>query len=304
MPRPEQPLAIACVGEAMIELSDSAAPDTATLRFAGDTLNAAIYLRRNLGQGHCVSFVTVLGRDGFSDRMAAFVAAEGIDTALIARHPERLPGIYAISVDAAGQRSFAYWRDRSAARTLFDPEPSLQALAAFDVVYLSGITLAILPDAVRAALLDWIAGYRFKGGRFAFDSNYRPRLWDSVEDARHWIGRAWQICDIALPSLDDEMALFGDADRDAVVARFAGYGAAVGVLKCGIDGPVPLVACDPAPGPFARADTVVDTTAAGDSFVGAFLAAHLGGASLTEAMQAGHEQARAVIGHKGAILPH
>jgi len=305
MPHPKtQPLSIACIGEAMIELSDNDAPDTATLRFAGDTLNAAIYLRRNLSPEHKVSFVTVLGRDGFSDRMIDFIASERIETAGIARHADRLPGIYAISVDGAGERTFAYWRNQSAARTLFDAEsgPALDALARFDVVYLSGITLAILPDAVRGALLDWIAVYRAQGGRFAFDSNYRPRLWASADEARHWIGRAWAACDIALPSVDDEMALFGDADSAAVLARFAGYAPAVGALKCGADGPVALSACDRLP-KFRAADRVVDTTAAGDSFVGAFLASHLCGASLGAAMLAGHEQAVRVIGHRGAILP-
>jgi len=300
-----QALSIACVGEAMIELSDNALPDTATLRFAGDTLNAAIYLRRTLGAEHRVSYVTVLGRDGFSDRMVAFIASEGIATDAILRHPDRLPGIYAISVDGAGERSFAYWRDQSAARTLFDPDsgPALDSLAGFDVVYLSGITLAILPEAVRGALLDWIAGYRADGGRFAFDSNYRPRLWGSAGEAREWIERAWRLCDIALPSLDDEMSLFCEPDMAAVLARFAGYAPAVGVLKCGAAGPLPLSACDPAPGVFAPARCVVDTTAAGDSFVGAFLASHLSGAGLAEAMQAGHDLAVRVIGHRGAILP-
>ena len=297
-------LSIACIGEAMIELSDMGRPGLAQLRFAGDTLNAAIYLRRNLAPQHRVSYVTVLGRDAYSDQMIAMIQDEGIETDLIPRHPDRLPGIYAISVDAAGERSFAYWRDQSAARQLFSQEtgPGFAALAGFDVIYLSGITLAILPEDVRAALLDWLPQYRAMGGRFAFDSNYRPRLWGSPQDARDWTQRAWAICDIALPSVDDEMALCADADTAAVLRRFRGYAPVVGALKCGADGPVPLAECA-APGPFATAPQVVDRTAAGDSFVGAFLASHLTGADLPTAMQAGHNQAVRVIGHRGAILP-
>ncbi|WP_226779254.1 sugar kinase [Oceaniglobus trochenteri] len=302
---PATPLSVACIGEAMIELSQSDMPDQMVVKFAGDTLNTAIYLRRNLGAGHKVSFVSAVGRDDFSDRMVAFIESEGVDTGHILRHPEKLPGIYAISVDAAGERSFAYWRESAAARTMFDAKGGMafDSLAGFDVVYLSAITLAILPEAARAGLLDWIADFRERGGRFAFDSNYRPRLWQDRATAQHWVGRAWGICDIALPSVDDEMDLFGDADRTAVIARFAGYGPAVGALKCGGDGPVALSRNDGEPGPFRRAEKVVDSTAAGDSFVGAFLASHLSGASLAQAMQAGHDQAVEVIGHRGAILP-
>ncbi|WP_108482789.1 sugar kinase [Oceaniglobus ichthyenteri] len=298
------PLAIACIGEAMIELSQADQPGLAHLRFAGDTLNAAIYLRRGLAGDHRVSFITALGRDGYSDQMIDMIAGEGIETDLIARHPDRLPGIYAISVDETGERSFSYWRDQSAARRLFSPDtgPEFAALDRFDVVYLSGITLAILPEEARGQLLDWITSFRAKGGRFAFDSNYRPRLWADADTARHWIGRAWGLCDIALPSVDDEMALFGDVGEAAVLARFRGYGA-MGALKRGAGGPVAIGPCDLPSGSFAAAERVVDSTAAGDSFVGAFLASHLGGAPLGEAMQAGHDQAVRVIGHRGAILP-
>ena len=78
--------------------------------------------------------------------MLGFFAAEGIATGLVERRPDRVPGLYAISVDAAGERSFTYWRDASAARTLFQPpaEVTPERLAGFDLIYLSGITLAIL----------------------------------------------------------------------------------------------------------------------------------------------------------------
>jgi 2-dehydro-3-deoxygluconokinase len=50
-------------------------------------------------------------------------------------------------------------------------------------------------------------------------------------------------------------------------------------------------------------DEVVDTTAAGDSFAAAYLAARLAGAEPTAAARAGHRLAGAVVGHPGAIIP-
>ncbi len=48
---------------------------------------------------------------------------------------------------------------------------------------------------------------------------------------------------------------------------------------------------------------VVDTTAAGDSFAAAYIAARLAGADPILASRAGHRLAGVVVGHPGAIIP-
>ena len=125
----------------------------ARVGFAGDTLNAAVYLKRSAPE-IAVAYVTALGTDPLSARMLAFFEAEGLETGLVERRADRVPGLYAISVDAKGERSFTYWRDSSAARTLFLPpaEVTPERLDGFDLVYLSGITVAVLaPEARRRA---------------------------------------------------------------------------------------------------------------------------------------------------------
>lgn len=286
---------VACVGEAMVELNIDATGKQ--IGFAGDTFNTAVYLARGLGATGDVDFITVLGRDVISARMEAYFQSEGVGTERIRHHPERQPGVYAIALDEAGERSFTYWRDQSAARTLF--EDGFGALEGMDLIYVSGITLAILPPERRKALLAHLAAHP---ARVAFDSNYRPRLWESPAVARAAMQAAWEVTDIALPSVDDEMALFGDDSDDAVLARLRGYGLNEGALKRGADGPLALDADVPVQ-KFPRADRVVDTTAAGDSFNGGYLAALLTGASAAEAMAQGHALAMRVIGHPGAIVP-
>lgn len=297
---------VACIGEAMVELSlDSGALGEARVGFAGDTLNTAIYLKRMAGSALQVSYVTRLGQDDFSRQMVAFMEAEGLGTETIARDPDRLPGLYAITTDATGERSFSYWREAAAARRLFQTGSGVDftALLEFDVLFLSAITLAILPDNVRHALIAWLADYKTRtGGRVVFDSNYRARLWESPDTAREAIGAAWRVSDIALPSLDDEMAVFADADEAAVLARLRHCGITSGALKRGRAGPLSLA--DPGTEiNFPPAAKVVDTTAAGDSFNGGYLAALLTGQSEAAALRAGHACACVVIGHHGAIVP-
>ena len=182
--------------------------------------------------------------------MLGFFAAEGLETGLVERRVDRVPGLYAISVDAAGERSFTYWRETSAARTLFLPpcEVAPGRLAGFDLVYFSAITLAILAPAAREALASFLAGYREQGGRVAFDSNYRPRLWPDAATAKAEVARFWALTDIGLPSLDDELALYGEADEAAVLARLAAAGVRRGALKRGRRGSAPARGGRTAPG--------------------------------------------------------
>lgn len=293
---------VACIGEAMVELSLVPSGNTARVGFAGDTLNTAIYLKR-AAPALDVSFVTRLGRDDFSARMRDFIAAEEVATDDIEISKTRCVGLYAISTDAAGERSFTYWRDSSAARDLFqiDEGISFTSLGKFDVLYLSAITLAILPDWVRLEFCNWLAGFRARGGLVSFDSNYRPALWTDQPTASASIGQMWEMTDIALPSVDDELAVFGDNSVEDVLVRLRAAGVRNGALKCGAGGPVSLGV--PVTATYPAAKKVVDTTAAGDSFNGGYLAALLSGKDQAEALRAGHDLACYVVGVRGAIAP-
>lgn len=289
---------IAAIGEAMIKLMMGDA--TAQVGVAGDTLNTAIYLKRAAPDIQ-VDYVTRLGADSFSDRIRDFIALQGVGTGPIETDSSGTPGLYAITTDDAGERSFTYWRSASAARSAFMSVagPDFSVLEGYDLLYLSGISLAILDAEIRDALLLWLQEYRLAGGQVVYDSNYRPRLWPDAETARTVTTTMWAMADIALPSIDDEQLLTGESE-DEVAARFLALGTS-GALKRGSQGPLCLDTGTSATYP--SAPRVVDTTAAGDSFNGGYLGARLSGASQQEALRVGHNLAAEVVGHKGAILP-
>ncbi|WP_119422371.1 sugar kinase [Desertibaculum subflavum] len=288
---------IASIGECMVELSPRQG-GLFGLGFGGDTLNTAIYLAR-LGQ--TVDYLTALGDDPISDRMLAAWAAEGVGTSQVRRMPGRLPGLYLIETDDKGERRFHYWRDRAPARELFADEPP--DLAPYDLIYLSGITLAIYGEAGRARLFDALDAARARGARIAFDTNYRPRLWADASAARAAMEAMLVRTDIALPGFDDACAIWGQGDAASHRARFRALGAAEVVLK---QGPEPALIASVEGEVAVRADhvgRVVDSTAAGDSFNAGYLAARLAGASPVEGARRAHHLAAAVIGHPGAIIP-
>src|SRR5690606_13997285 len=133
----------------MVELApfpvaDNAGREIMSLSFAGDTYNTSVYMSR---LGVNVDYVTQLGQDPYSEQILARMQQDKIGTALINQIPGRSPGLYIIRNTPDGEREFFYWRKEAPARELFNTEASALSLADklanVDIVYLSGITLAI-----------------------------------------------------------------------------------------------------------------------------------------------------------------
>lgn len=274
------------------------------LGFGGDTLNTAVYMAR---LGVQIDYVTALGDDAFSDQMVASWRAEGVGTERVQRMAGRLPGLYLIQTDDRGERRFSYWRDRAPAREIFHSPATpglVSALAGYDLLYLSGISLSLYGAEGRALLAQALDAARDRGGRVAFDSNYRPRNWTDAVAARDAMAEVLKRTDIALVSYDDERALWSDQTPEDAARRIQGLGVGEVVVKSANDPAIVLVkgaravSVPPIPDP-----KPVDTTAAGDSFNAAYLAARLQSAAPVDAARAGHHLATEVIRHPGAIIP-
>jgi 2-dehydro-3-deoxygluconokinase len=296
---------VALIGECLIELNGTPF-GLLHQTFGGDSLNTALYLARLTRSTIDVMYVTVLGTDALSDGMVQRWQAEGIDTTLTLRDPARRPGLYLIQVDAGGERTFLYWRGESAARFLLQ-HPGYghvaTELAGADLIYLSGISLAILPDEDRSKLLDQLRQLASRGAIVAFDTNYRPALWPSVDSARAASSAIFPGTRLLFVTFDDEQRLWGDCSPEATLIRLHAAKAAFVVVKLGAAGclfsdgtKVVRIAAAPIA-------NVTDTTAAGDAFNAGFLAAWLKGHSLEDCCRAANALAGAVIQHRGAIIP-
>ncbi len=272
--------------------------------FAGDTLNTAWYARAALGDDWQVDYVTALGSDIYSGQIRDFLQHNRIGTEHIQTIPSRRPGLYLIH-QAEGDRHFTYWRENSAARLLADdPARLATALSAADMIYFSGITMAILTPEARERLLAAISQARQAGAKVGYDPNVRPALWADNGAIAAGIELAASVADFALPTFDDDAKVFGDTDAAEMAKRYQGYGVAEVVIK---DGPKTATVISPSGTVSVAAEEVahvVDATGAGDSFAGTYLSARLSGKSPEEAAQEAHAVAAIVIQHPGALVPH
>jgi len=156
---------VAIIGECMVELRKN--EGAVEQGFGGDTLNTAVYLSRlTQSAGVTTSYVTGLGKDPFSAEMLSAWEQEGLNTDMVFLS---------------------------------------EKLCEHQMIYLSGISVAILPEDCLKSLIEVLTKCRAKGVKIAFDNNFRPALWSSIEDAKKVYTEILKITDIAFLTFDDEV---------------------------------------------------------------------------------------------------
>ena len=292
---------VAIVGEVLIELAREA-DGRFRLGYAGDTFNVAVYLARG---GIETAFVTALGEDPYSDAVVELATAEGIASDLMLRIRGRLPGLAVLETD--GARHSYEWRGEAPVRDLFElPHWGrlAEGLAQAKLVYFSGITLSLYSNVGLGRFLATLEAIRAKGVKIVFDGNFRPRGWrGDLSRARTVFIEALKRVDIALPTYDDEAVLWGDPSPEATVARLQAFGIAEIVVKNGPSSALLAAGGKTELIPVPEVVVPVDSTAAGDGFNAAYIAARLAGERPPQAAGAAHRLAGQVIRHRGALMP-
>ena len=307
----DNPVRVAAIGECMIEHHERGSASNSGNRtpqtFSGDTLNMLCYMARLLHRTEAELFyITAIGMDAGSTAMLAHWETEGINTALVRRLRDRLPGSYTIATGQGGERRFSYDRAESAARELFtdsyaaDLSKSLKGLT---LCYLSGISVAILRPDGREALLSLLQTLRRAGVIIVYDPNYRAALWESAGVARDWAVRIYDKTDVAMPGFADEKALFDDATPEQACRRLIGLGIKEVIMKNGSSPCLVATGQDIRHFPVTHRQQVVDTTAAGDSFNAGYISARLCGCDIAASVRAGQILAGTVVQYPGAIIP-
>jgi 2-dehydro-3-deoxygluconokinase len=292
-------LDILCLGEAMVEFNQTggAGSEQYLRGFGGDTSNCAIAAAR---QGVRAGYCTLVGNDPFGDLLLDLWRREGVDTAAVGRRANAATAVYFVTHTAQGH-TFTYYREHSAASRIAPADLPADLPARTRFLQASGISLAV-SRSMRETVMAAIAAMRSGGGRVAFDTNLRLKLWP-LDTAREAITEALKLSDIALPSLDDARGLTGLDAAAANIGWFRDLGIPLVALKCGGDG---VLLADRDGGawrlPGHRVDSV-DATGAGDCFDGAFLAELARGAKPLDAALYANAAAALTTAGYGAVAP-
>lgn len=308
---------LALIGECMAEITQASAAETSLnneksirLGYGGDVMNTAIYTKRIMQDAAQISFVSVMGKDRLSRDMMAAWHNEGIHLSSCPTIDNKTVGLYMVHNRADGERKFQYWRSDSAAKYLMQVQQSadiFERLEQYTAVYLSGISIAILPEPDRQLMLDSLKKLKATGVKIIFDSNYRPLLWGSIEHTKICFKALYALSDLLLVTFEDEQSVWDDKDTQTMIARLSKGTPAEIVVKLGAEG------CDYYSNknesdaiehiPTQLVERVIDTTAAGDSFNAGFLAAWLNQKPASKCATLGNLIAGQVIQQKGAIVP-
>jgi 2-dehydro-3-deoxygluconokinase len=234
-------------------------------------------------------------------------AAEGVKTDLMLRVPGRLPGLCIVETGAKGERRFRSWRGEAPARELFelpDWNRIAESMISARLIYFSGITLSLYSNAGLGRLLAIVEVARQQGAKVAFDGNFRPHGWKGdLPRTRTVFVEALKRVDVAMPAFDDEAVLWGDPSPEATVERLQAFGIGEIVVKNGPNSALVAAGGHQEFIPPAEIVEPIDTTAAGDSFNAAYIAARLAGENPALAAAAGHKLAAEKVRHRGAIMP-
>ncbi|HLB97143.1 MAG TPA: sugar kinase [Acetobacteraceae bacterium] len=300
MPTNPKPIDLLCMGEPMLEFNQLPPdPDGRVLYLeghGGDTSNAAIAAAR---QGARVGYITAIGKDAPGDSLMALWAREAVDTATVTRTDRALTGVYFVTHDERGHH-FLYYREDSPAALYAPADLPREAIAAAKIFFASGISQGISPSAADAvfAAIDLTRG---AGGKVAYDTNYRPRLWPPMRAAAV-IHAAIAQADYVFPGMEDVEVLTGLTDPDAILDFYLRLGPPVVLLKMGENGAY-LGTPDRRVRIPAHKVVVVDATGAGDALCGAFLARVLAGDAPDAAARYAMVAAALKCSGYGAVAP-
>ena len=260
---------ILCFGEALIDFhsegGDEAGFPRSFVPYAGGApANVAVAVARLGGDA---AFAGMLGKDMFGDFLLDSLKRVGVNTNGVARTDEANTALAFVSLDASGERSFSFYRPPSA-DLLFRPEhfhaESFEGTAVFHVCS-NSMTDAALAETTR----DGMRRAHAAGALVSFDLNLRPALWPRQVEPRPLLWPALHLADVVKLSAEEFAWLAVDGEEAALEKLWEGRTRLVIIT----DGAKALRWFHPdAEGELpVYAVPAVDTTAAGDAFVGGLL---------------------------------
>lgn len=265
---------IYCIGEALIDMIPKESGKS--LRYVsefskqagGAPANVAATVAKLGGQA---AFISKVGNDGFGKFIVDVLNDCGVDTSYVFYSKDKYTGIIYISLNEKGERDFCGLRNDSADLYLNQDEINPQWFNRDDILHFCSVSLIDAP--VRYAHIKAIESIIDKGGRVSFDINLRLMLWKNKDDLINTIWNFMKYPDYLKVSDEEIKVIFDSNNYDMAIKKFFHIGIRLkfiilskGSQGCDIyfrNGHKYNINAYPA--------NVIDTTGAGDCFIGTIL---------------------------------
>ncbi|WP_186430155.1 carbohydrate kinase [Clostridium sp. BSD9I1] len=213
-------------------------------------------------------FIGKLGQDAFGDFLVETLKNTGVGTEYIFRTDKANTALAFVSLKEDGERDFSFYRKRSADMLLEESEICSDWFEAGDILHFCSVSLVDAP--VRKAHIAAIEGVKKAGGLISFDPNIRLPLWQDHEEYKSIIGEFIKYADILKISEDELEFITGINDEEKAIQWLMRFDIKVLLITRGSKGASAYFGgCELDLEGFKV--KAVDTTGAGDSFIGAFL---------------------------------
>lgn len=214
------------------------------------------------------AFLSQLGDDPFGHKIARELEACGIDLSHLAFTDKANTALAFVSLEEDGSRTFSFYRKPSA-DLLYSPEQIDPAWFA-DAFALHYCSVSLVDSPMRYAHLAAIAAAREAGAIVSFDPNLRFPLWPDRNMLRGTVLQFLPLSNILKISDEELEFLTGTADIESALPQLLVGDVQLVLYTCGSSGAHAYTRTAHGFAP-CRKVRAVDTTGAGDGFIGSFL---------------------------------
>ncbi|MBQ2670571.1 MAG: carbohydrate kinase [Clostridia bacterium] len=212
--------------------------------------------------------ITQLGNDPFGDKITRTLKDAGIDTSCVQYTDKANTALAFVSLAEDGNRTFSFYRKPSADMLLGGDDVKPEWFKDAYAMHFCSVSIGDFP--MRDAHIKAIEYAKEAGALISFDPNLRFPLWDSKEDLKAAVDRFLPYADVLKISDEELEFITGETDIEKALSGLFKCGARLIVYTCGSDGAYAFTENSKSFSPSLRVKAV-DTTGAGDGFIGSFL---------------------------------
>lgn len=213
--------------------------------------------------------LTQLGDDPFGHKIMEELEGYGIDTSCITLTDKANTALAFVSLEADGNRTFSFYRKPSADMLYESENVCSEYFEDAYVLHFCSVSLGDFPmkEAHRTAVKEM----RRRGGIVSFDPNLRPQLWNDTDDMIRTVQEFLPDADIVKLSDEEIEFITGEVCIEKALPKLFIGSVKMVIYTCGKNGAYAYTRSGASAKSEAREVKVIDTTGAGDGFIGSFL---------------------------------